>query len=86
MKLDRTERFKKAYKALTKDDQERTQKAMRLLVENQRHPSLRVKKLKGVKGIWEARVTQAVRMTFEISKDVIWLRNVGAHDPTLKNP
>ena len=86
MKLERTERFKKAYKDLTKDDQERTQKAMRLLVENQRHPSLRVKKIKGAKGIWEARVTQSVRMTFEMSKDIILLRNVGAHDPTLNNP
>ncbi|MEK7277543.1 MAG: hypothetical protein AAB427_09355 [Chloroflexota bacterium] len=45
MQIERTDRFKRAYKELTKDDQARAQKALRLLAENQRYPSLRVKKI-----------------------------------------
>ena len=86
MQIERTDRFKRAYKELTKDDQARAQKALRLLAENQRYPSLRVKKIKGAENIWEARVSRSIRLTFEMASDVILLRNIGAHDPTLKNP
>lgn len=56
MQIERTDRFKQAYKELTKDEQARAQKTLRLLAGNQRHPSLRVKNIKGAEGIWEARV------------------------------
>jgi hypothetical protein len=35
---------------------------------------------------WEARASNSLRLTFELRDDVILLRNVGAHDDTLKNP
>ncbi len=58
-------------------------KAFRLLVENPRHPGLRVKHMKGTASMWEARVSRSCRMTFEIRGGTYLLRNAGEHDETL---
>ena len=86
MRLDYTDRFLRAYAALDDQDVERVKKALRLLVENPRHPSLRVKRVQGTDHIWEARASLAIRLTFEMQGDLLVLRNVGAHDETLKKP
>lgn len=61
-------------------------KAIRLLDENPRHPSLRVRKIQGVENIFEGRVDQKYRFSFEFSGDDKILRNVDNHDECLKNP
>ena len=86
MRLQHTHRFQRAYNDLTDDDAERVKKALRLLVENPHHPSLRVKRIKGTDHIWEASASLSIRLTFEMHGDLIVLRNVGAHDETLKKP
>ena len=86
MKIARTERFRRSYRKLPPEDKELVKKAIRLLMENPRHPGLRVKRIKGTVGIWEARVSRSCRMTFEIRGDMYLLRNVGKHDETLKKP
>ncbi len=86
MQFARTERFKRAYQHLTAQEQERLKKALTLMAENLRHPSLQVKKIKGTARVWEARVSLSCRMTFEFDGETIILRNVGEHDATLKNP
>ncbi len=86
MRLHRTDRFKEAYRDLPSSERKRVKKALRLLATNWRHPSLRVKKIQGTAGIWEARVSRSCRLTFELEGDVCLLRNVGEHDKTLKNP
>lgn len=86
MRLIFTNRFKKAYQSLVADDQGRVQKAIRLISGDLRHPSLRVKRIKGTQGIWEARASKSLRITFETEGDVLILRNVGHHDQTLKKP
>jgi mRNA-degrading endonuclease RelE of RelBE toxin-antitoxin system len=86
MRLRRTQRFKEAYLTLPAQEQERVKKALKLLETNWRHPSLRVKKIRGAPGIWEARVSRSCRLTFQLEGDVCLLRNVGEHDKTLKNP
>ncbi len=86
MNLIETERFKKAYKSLSDETKTRVKNALRMLVVNMRHPSLHTKKIKGTKDIWEARVSLDYRLTFQIFKDYLILRNVGHHDPALKNP
>jgi mRNA-degrading endonuclease RelE of RelBE toxin-antitoxin system len=86
MNFIETEHFRKAYKPLSDEIKARLKKALRQLSVNIRHPSLQVKKIKGTKDIWEARVSLDYRLTFQIVKDYIILRNVGHHDPTLKNP
>jgi len=86
VKVARTERFKRAYRKLSPENRERAGKAIRLLLENPRHPSLRVKRVKGTRRIWEARVSRSCRMTFEIHGDTYLLRNIGEHDEVLKRP
>jgi len=86
MKIARTERFKKAYQSLSQTEKWQAQKAIRLLAEDLRHPSLGVKKIQGTGHIWEARVSRGCRMTFEMEGDTIVLRTVGEHDATLKKP
>ncbi len=59
---------------------------LKLLLENPRHPSLRVKKIKGQNHIFEASITKSIRLTWQCYDDGILLRNLGEHDKTLGNP
>jgi mRNA interferase RelE/StbE len=86
VRIARTERFKKAWADLDKPDKALARKAIINLSRDIRYPALKVKKIKGVEGIWEARVSLSLRMTFQIEGDVIFLRNVGRHDSTLNSP
>ena len=86
MKIARTARFKKAWKELSKEEKELARKALRNLTADMRYPALRVRKMKGVERIWEARVSGSLRITFQIQGDTILLRNVGRHDETLGRP
>jgi Plasmid stabilisation system protein. len=64
MKIRRTDRFKKDYQKLPPEIQERLAQKLRLLVQNPRHPSLRVHKIRGVEGLWEFSVTMNYRVIF----------------------
>ena len=86
MKIARTERFKKAWRQLNKEEKGLGHKAITNLVVNIRYPALRVKKIKGTDMIWEARVSRSLRMTFQIEGDILILRNIGQHDETLERP
>jgi len=86
MHLILTNRFQKAYQSLTADEPGRVQKAIRLMPGDLRHPSLRLKRIKGTQGIWEARASKSLRITFETEGDALILRNVGHYDQTLKKP
>ena len=56
------------------------------MVNNIRHPSLRVKKIEGTRGIWEARASRSIRLSFEFRDDILILRNVGDHDEVTRGP
>lgn len=86
MDFVQTERFRRAYRSLASEEQKRVQNALRRMAENLRHPGLRVKRIRGTQGIWEARASRALRLTFEVEGNKIILRNVGSHDATLKKP
>lgn len=86
MRIAITHRFKRAYQEMQSEDRLRADKALVLLSANLRHPSLRVKKIKGTEGIWEARASQSIRITFEVRGDLILLRNIGKHDEALGRP
>ncbi len=72
--------FASDYKRLPKDIQDRVDEAILLFEQNPRHPSLQIKKMKGTKNIWEARVTSSYRFTFDWEGDVVTFRRVGTHD------
>ncbi len=86
MKLVRTERFKKAWKELNKDEKKQAIKGLESLARNIQYPALGVKKMQGVHDIWEARISRSIRLTFEIHHDFFILRNIGKHDATLRKP
>lgn len=87
LRLARTERFKKSVLDLDQRTQRKFKKQLKLLLSDPRNPSLRVKKVKGTRAIFEARVNDSYRFTFEFGgeSDII-LRVVGHHNATLKKP
>lgn len=80
MKLLPTERFRRDYLRLPSHLQDQTDQKLQLLLGNPRHPSLRVRKMQGVPKVWELRVTEGYRLTFQIEGDGYLLRRVGTHD------
>jgi len=80
LKLFRTESFKRDFQSLPKDLQPRAEKAILLLTENPRHPSLRAKKIKGTKDSWEASVTMSHRIVYTLVDDTLILRRIGTHN------
>jgi mRNA-degrading endonuclease RelE of RelBE toxin-antitoxin system len=86
-KIRYQKRFEKPYVKLPSSTRKKVDKALRLLAENPRHPSLHTKPIKGADGIYEARVDRNYRMTFEhLPGDILLLRVVGKYDETLKSP
>jgi len=81
-----TERFAVAYARLPSHVQKKVDKALRLLDADFRHPSLRTRPIEGTRGIYEARVDQKHRMTYEREGDRLIMRTVGTHDETLTKP
>ena len=76
MRLLLTDRFRRAYRSLSPQDRKRVQ----------RYPGLRVKRLQGTAGIWEARASRSPRITFKVEGEDLTLRNVGHHDDALRKP
>lgn len=56
MKYVRTERFKKAAAKLPGEIQAKAAKVFLLFKANPRHPSLGVKHVQGMPGVWEGRI------------------------------
>ena len=87
LRLVRTERFRKSVLELDKRTRKKLKKQLELFVSNPRHPSLRVKKIKGTRSIFEARVNDFYRLTFQYGeKGEIILRVVGPHDGAIEKP
>lgn len=86
MALIFTNRFKKAYQRLPQTIQNKVKKALRLLVENPKHPSLHIKRIQGTDKIFEGRIDLKYRFSFEYDNEDILLRNVDNHDECLKKP
>lgn len=85
MKFKITAPFEKDYAHLPEEIKTKFKKQLSLLLKDPRHPSLRLKKMKGHKNRWEASITIAYRFTFEIIEDCYTLRRIGPHD-ILKKP
>ena len=86
--ISRSDRFLKELRKLIGKGvltMDQVDKFLKLISENPRHPSLRVKKIQGTIDIFEASVNMSVRVTFRFIKpDTVFLRNIGEHDMTLK--
>jgi mRNA interferase RelE/StbE len=85
--IELTESFRAAFTRLDPEIQKKVTKALRVLGDDFRHPSLRSKPVEGAPGIFEARVDRTYRMTYErLPGDVLRMRVVSRHDETLRNP
>lgn len=84
-----TDLFKRDFQRLPETIKRRTETAIRLLLSNPHHPSLRIKKVKGnilqgYKNIFEGRITRDYRFFFLIETDVYILLRCGRHEEYLK--
>ena len=78
--------FAKKIKQLPREIRTKVRKKLDLLLDNPHHPSLRTKKIQSQNNLFETSITMNIRLTWQYSTDGIILRNIGAHDKTLKNP
>jgi mRNA interferase RelE/StbE len=79
VKIRRTNSFLKDYRKLPEEIRAQVDKQLTLLLEDPRHPSLSLKKLKGTE-IFEIRITKGYRLTLSYAEQVLELRRVGTHD------
>ena len=86
MELFLTKIFERDYKKLPKSIQKRCDKQLLNLLKNPYYPSLRTSKIQGHRNIWEGRITEDIRFSFQIAKDIYIIRRVGEHDEVLRKP
>lgn len=83
MKMIATDRFARSYNRLPVHIQRLADKQLTILLSNPQHPSLRFKKMKGIRGkvpLFEIRVTQGYRIVCQMHNDFYILYNIGTHD------
>jgi mRNA interferase RelE/StbE len=86
MELFFSERFKKDYQLFSDDIRKIINSKLEILYKNPHHPSLRTKKIKGKEDIFETSINMSIRMTWNYYEGKIFLRAIGEHDKTIKNP
>jgi len=86
MKYRRIPSFKKAFARLPREVQVKAGKAFLLFRENPNHPSLRIKRVRGVPGVWEGRIDIRYRFTFHYEDDTVVFRNIGPHNILERKP
>ena len=75
-----TEPFKKDFKRLPENLKFKIPVVLARFVEDRHYPSLQAKKMEGHNDIWEMRLNDSYRLTFQPVKEGIFLRRVGTHD------
>jgi len=80
MKLTQTAHFKRDYKKLSVQIQERVDKQLGHLVRDSTHPSLRIKRVRRFKDVFEGSITRDYRFLFQITSSGYTLLRVGKHD------
>jgi mRNA-degrading endonuclease YafQ of YafQ-DinJ toxin-antitoxin module len=78
--FERTKRFEKAYRALTKAQREQVEKAIVLLVQNPAHPGLATHPVQPGKYFWEAYINRHDRMIYVPEGSHLVLVDIVKHD------
>lgn len=71
--------FRRDFKDLSAEIKKIAEQKIQFFLNNPRHPSLHTKKIQGTRDIWEGRITQNYRFTFQVLQNVYRLRRVGTH-------
>lgn len=83
-KLSYSENFKKDLLLLTAKEQKAVANKLKILMEHQFYPSLRTKKVQGLKDIFEMSVNMDIRILWKYEEDrIILLLEVGHHKKIL---
>ncbi len=85
LKPEFSAKFMKLYEKIPFDVRRIWPSKLALFLKDFRHPSLRVKKMKGYKNIWEMSINMDARATFEMYSDKVVFRKIGDHS-ILLNP
>lgn len=85
MHIEATSTFIRLYKKLPQDLKRRTKKTLQIFQVNPSHPSLGHKKMAGQEDIFEIRISDNYRITYQKIGNTAYLRKVGTHD-LLRNP
>ena len=85
MHLEATRTFIKLYNNLPDALKEKTKKTLELLQKDLCYPSLGHEKMAGYEDVFEVRVTDNYRITYQKIGDTAYLRKIGTHD-LLRNP
>ena len=80
MKLIRTDRFRDDYRSLPAQIRKQTDRKLWYLAQDLRHPSLRVKRVRKYRDIYEGRINLQYRFLFQITTDAYILLRLGKHD------
>ncbi len=73
----------KDFRRLPSPIKKKAHKQLKFLITDASHPSLRLKKMPGREGVWEARIDYHWRMTFQKEGDTLIVRKLGPHDEGL---
>ena len=79
MKYSTTPHFDQSFHKFSSEVQRAFRKQVRYLLVDIRHPSLRAKKYGGIVDVWQARITDDVRLYFQITGDTYLLLNIRKH-------
>lgn len=79
MRFITTERFRRSLRSASIEIQHTLKKQLLFLLQNQRHPSLRVKKYDEGEEIWQARVNKSWRFYFIKKGDTYYLLDITEH-------
>jgi len=82
MNITRSDSFQDHYARLPANIRKKVDKQLLFLHQNIAHPSLRVKKMRGL-DCFEARVDRSYRFTFTKIENTLLLLSVGPHDEGL---
>lgn len=86
-RIELSPRFRKNLMLLDPISQKAIRKAVELMSQDPRHPSLRTKRVQGTDIAFEASANMDIRITWEyLNGGAILLRNCGHHDDALKQP
>jgi len=80
MKLLRTNRFLQDYKKLPARIRKQTDRKLLYLAQDISHPSLRVKRVRKYRDVFEGSITKDYRFLFQITTDAYILLRIGRHD------
>lgn len=78
-------KFKKQYKGLPQEIRQAFNEKLALFLADMLHPSLRVKKIKGVQNRWEGSITMKYRFTLHFDEDIVVFRTIGTHDILMRD-